>query len=168
MRLEATLPRLGELRIEDVRRVLGDQVWTVDHVDVCVLAAPMGGVPSAQRIALGWKRSGRGDHRAMLCPACNLPKEILYTDGRGGLACASCSRRRTREQREVNMPAWKRLGGREEDRLLRLLQRDGLSSAGLDRARALAEEIVHGDRDRLDALRPRIEAALKYPEVRAR
>jgi hypothetical protein len=166
MRLDAPLARLGELRIEDVRRVLGDRIWEVNHVDVCVLAPP-GGVPSAQRIVFGWKRSGRGDHRAMLCPTCGTPREILYADGVGGLACASCSKRRTREQREVNTSSWKKLGGREEDQLLRLLQRDGLSSAGRDRARALAEEIVRGDRDRLDALRPRIEAALKFREVRA-
>ncbi|WP_437763434.1 hypothetical protein WMF27_41005 [Sorangium sp. So ce281] len=166
MRLDAPLARLGELRIEDVRRVLGDQIWKVNHVDVCVLAPP-GGVPAAQRVSLGRKRSGRGDHLAVLCPSCGRPKEILYADGHGGLSCSICSRRRTREQREVRTTAWKH-GGREEDRLLRLLQRDGLPSAGLDRARVLAEEIVRGDRDRFDALRPRIEAALKFREVRAR
>ena len=164
MRLDAPLPRIGELRIEDVRRVLGATFWEARDIDACVLAPP-GGVPSAQRIVLGWKRSGRGDHRAMLCPSCGRPREILYADGVGGLACASCSRRRTREQREVNTSAWKKLGGREEDQLLRLLQREGLSSAGLDRARALAEEIVRGDLDRVDALRPRIKAALKFREV---
>ncbi|WP_437656737.1 hypothetical protein [Sorangium sp. So ce1182] len=166
MRLDAPLARLGELRVEDLRRVLGDQAWKVNHVDVCVLAPP-GGVPAAQRVSLGRKRSGRGDHLAVLCPSCSRPKEILYVDGRGGLSCSVCSKRRTREQREVRTTAWK-LGGREEDRLLRLLQRDGLTSAGLDRARALAEEIVRGDRDRIDALRPRIDAALNFREVRTR
>ena len=167
MTVEALLPRIGERRIEDVRRVMGDRIWKVEHLDVCVLA-PVGGVPSAQRIVLGWKRSGRGDHRAMLCPTCRQPKEILYADGGGRLRCSVCSKRRTREQREANLRAWKKLGGREEDQLLRLLQRDGLSSAGQDRARALADEIVRGDRDRLDALRPRIGAALKFREVHAR
>ena len=163
MRPDAPLPRIGELRIEDVRRVLGDQTLKVNHVDVCVIA-PRGGVPSAQRVALGWKRSGRGDHRAMLCPKCRQPREILYADGYSGLACAACSKKRTREQREVNTAAWKKLGSREEDRLLRLLQRDGLSDAGLDHARALADEIERGDLDRLNALRPRINAALARRE----
>jgi hypothetical protein len=167
MRVEAHLPRLGELRVEDVRLVLGASFWDARDIEAHVLA-PVGGVPSSQRVALGWKRSGRGDHRALICPVCHALKEILYTDGGGGLACAGCLKRRTREQRELNTRAWRKLGGREEDRLLRLLRRDGLSSVGLDRARALAVEILRGDRDRLDALCPRIDAALRYREVRAR
>jgi hypothetical protein len=167
MRVEALLPRLGELRVEDVRLVLGATFWEACDIDAHVLA-PVGGVPSSQRVALGWKRSGRGDHRALICPACHAPREILYTDGGGGLACAGCLKRRTREQQELNTRAWRQLGGREEDRLLRLLRRDRLPSAGLDQARALAEEILCGDRDRLDALHPRIDAALRYREVRAR
>jgi hypothetical protein len=166
MRLEMPLPRIGELRIEDLRRVLGDEVWKVGGVDVCVLAAGAG-LPSVQRVVLGWKRSGRGEHRAVVCPNCRQPKEILYADGAGALACSICSKRRTREQREGCLAVWK-LGGREEDRLLRLLERDRLTSAGLDRARVLADEIKRGDLDRLRALRSKIKAAFAMTEARPR
>ena len=164
MRLDVPLPRIGELRIEDLRRVLGDEVWKVRGVDVCVLAADAG-LPSVQRVVLGWKRSGRGEHRAVVCPNCRRPKEILYADGAGGLACSICSKRRTREQREACLAVWK-LGGREEDRLLRLLERDHVTSAGLEHARVLANEIKRGDLDRLKALGSKIKAALTVTEAR--
>lgn len=131
---------VGILRMRDLR-LAGRGLRAGDQVGVLVLGhtgdpAFVGGV------TITAKRSGHSEHCALQCGLCSKPRQVLYLR-EGALACATCSRRRTRRQTERTLATW-RMGGREEDRLLRLVGRGG----SLAVLRALADEIVAGDADR--------------------
>jgi hypothetical protein len=138
-------PQLGELRVRDVRGGLAAAGHRGGEALVFVLGID-GEAPFIGRVGLGTKRSGHGEHLALVCPTCAQPKSVLYAR-RGQLACAGCSGRRTRRQAERTLAAWNR-GGREEDRLLRMV--------GKGRApkllRALVGEIIEGDLDRASVI----------------
>ncbi len=150
---------IGALRIRDVRRAVPG-ARPVNDVAVMVLGHD-GEPPFIGGVKLTSKRSGRGEHLALLCPACAMPRAVLYSR-RGSLACAACTRRRTRRQAERTLASWKR-GGREEDRLLRLIGR----RRPLDQVRALVNEIVEGDVDRARVVLDSYQAALMVVEVRS-
>ena len=160
MESEALGFRAGELRREDVRIALGDAYFTASELNVFVLGTA-GQMSSACTVRLGWAPGGRGQHRVLLCPVCAGPSRVLRTDGRGGLRCRSCDRYRTRHQREKRRRDFRRLGGREADRLQRLLRRaSSASPAALSRAGGLVGELVQADHDRLAALMANVDAAL--------
>ncbi len=149
MELEARFARFGEVRRGDVRAALGDDYETSSTVNVLALARP-GQMPSAGVIELGWACSGRGRQRMLICPVCAQGRRTLHTDGRGGFGCAGCVRRRTRHQTEKRTVRYRDLGGREEDRLLRLL-RHRTGPDALSVPSALLEQLVQGDVARLRA-----------------
>ena len=127
MKNEVLFPRIGQVRIEDVQTVLGDQFHLVDHFD---LAAPSSsGAPSAAWLMFLPVRKGRGFHRVFACPACLSPARVLHTDGVGGFACRWCAKKRTRRQRERARLDWS-LGGLQEDQLIREAARPGPVTAG--------------------------------------
>ena len=88
MAVEATMPRIGELRIEDVRAVLGDQCLEISDINVFVLGQGAQ-MSSACVVQLGWISGGRGEHRALVCPSCGVLTRLLRTDGHGGRLLAS-------------------------------------------------------------------------------
>jgi hypothetical protein len=134
--------------IEDVRAALGRQFATTRTIDV--LIASSAGMPFAGMVALTTKPSGRGAHRALECPLCGRARFQLFVRS-GRLGCAGCMRVHPRRNVERTLASWTR-GGREEDRLLRLLAGRGRpTTAALERASRLAEEIVLSDEDRAGA-----------------
>ncbi|MGK4008413.1 hypothetical protein WMF31_37725 [Sorangium sp. So ce1036] len=155
------VPRPGQLRTRDVRVVLGPRFTSAEHVDVLVLGRP-GEQPSTGRILLAdLPGGGRGVHRGLVCPRCRAPKQLLLTDGGGGLGCTPCLRRRTRRQAERSLADWNKYDGEAEDELFRCLSGPRANCPGtLGRARDIADEIVEGDRDRIAALAPDVHAAL--------
>ena len=160
MESEAIATKPGVLRIRDVRAALGEDFWTADSATVFVVGTPDRGC-AATTVRLGWMRGGRGDHRALVCGACRRTATCLYVDGRGGLACKRCCCKRTRRQQETHRRDFRRLGGKEEDQLLRIAAKRVVTAAALDEATRLAKALVRGDEDRLAALLPVVQAALR-------
>lgn len=147
MRFEATLPRVGELRASDLRKVFGEEVWNKHHVDVLVLGAPAE-LPAAARVLLDRLRQGRGQHLAVRCPGCARAVLALRVIA-GALRCAQCGSRLTRQQSEKETREWQ-LGGRQEDELNRLLSRQGTrTDSGRAHARGLARGLLQMDSDRV-------------------
>jgi hypothetical protein len=152
MESEAKALRMGELRIADVKAAYGPSLATMDAFNALVLDAD-GGAPVATHVELGELRAGRGNHLALVCPACGAGKLLLLAK-RGVLKCRTCHGHRTRRQLECHKADWNRRGAREEDALLRLLQRGRtLTSARLDQAHEVARYLISADRARVDALR---------------
>lgn len=150
----------GELRREDVRAALGDRYFTTARVRVTVLGQP-GQPPAVTDVGLGWLPAGRaGAHRAVLCPDCSRPCRVLYVDGQGALGCAGCVGYLTRHQRLGASVDYRHGGGREEDRLLRILSRPGITAAAIDEAQRLCRKLVEIDSSRARALLPMIMAAI--------
>lgn len=131
---------IGTLRMRDVRAGVA-VARPGGRVGVLVLGSD-GEPPFVGAVTLATKRSGHSEHLALLCPACSYSRSVLYVRA-GRLACAGCSRRRTRRQSEKTLATWK-TGGREEDRLLRLVGR----GRPPEQLRALGHELVNGDLDR--------------------
>ena len=167
MGMAAKLLRLGEVRVSDFRAAIGSSCDGIGYVDVFVLGRP-GEMSSACRVGLCRSRAGRGDHDLFRCPRCGRAKRILFTDGAGGLGCAVCARRLSRHRRDKHRQDFRRLGGREADRLHRLLHRaSSASPAALRRAGGLVGEIVQADHDRLASLMASVDAALWLGEAGA-
>ena len=131
---------VGILRMRDLRDAARG-LRAGHRVGVLVLGA-CGGPPFVGAVTITTKRSGRSEHQALRCDSCGKPRHVLYLRA-GVLGCATCARRRTRRQAERTLATW-RMGGREEDRLLRMVGR-GYPLAVLS---ALADEIMEGDADR--------------------
>ena len=151
MEIEAIGPRIGELRREDVRAGLGDAFYfSEDVVNVFVLGRA-GEASSACAVTLCWSSAGRGQHRMLRCPLCRGAKRLLFTDGAGGLGCSKCLKRLTRHQRDKHRREYRRLGGRQEDQLLRLIGKPTRTTpAALEQARRLADQLADGDVGRLN------------------
>ncbi len=148
MRTGVAAIRLGILTIGDVRGALGRWFATAPTIEVLVPSAT--GLPFAGVVGLTEKPSGRGMHRALACPLCGLARFQLFVRN-GRLGCAECMHVHPRRNAERTTAFWAR-GGREEDRLLRLIAgRSRPTSAALERAGRLANEIVVGDEDRAGA-----------------
>lgn len=148
-------PRAGELRLADLRVVYGTALRSMSHVDVVVLDVDGGG-PIAAHVELGDVRAGRGNHCAILCPACGAPKSLLLAR-RGALKCRACHGQRTRRALERHRADWMRRGGREEDQLLRAFQpARHLTPRRLEQARELAAALVAADEARVSDLQDRL------------
>lgn len=153
-------PRIGELRIKDVRVALGHHFFELGHVDVLVLGRP-GEPASTGRVFLTDAAGGLGTHRRLVCPKCLTSKKLLMTDGAGGFACARCLRRRTRRQLERSHASWHRFGGKLEDKLFRRLTCPGSRTpAATAQTEHLVQKLVAGDLDLLFAIVPDVRAAL--------
>jgi hypothetical protein len=149
------MPRVGEVSIADVRAALGTAFDISGHVDVAVID-PEGGVPVSAHVELGQLEAGRGRHRAFLCPGCRTPVRVLRAR-RGTLRCRKCHGYLTRRQLEHHTAAWNRLGGADEDRLLRLLRgARRLTPTRLELARQIAHGLAAADADRLRELQERL------------
>lgn len=157
------LPRLGRVRSADLRAAVGDDVFTLKSVVVTVIHDGVG-MPTVARVRITTARAGRGEHVRLVCPSCDGAKMALFTDGRGALRCAPCSRRRTRQQREGRMSAWTRLGAREEDRLLRLLLRRRLSASDFARAEILKRFIEESAETAAVTIQAKAEHVLRQTE----
>lgn len=131
---------VGILRMRDLRDAARG-LRAGHRVGVLVLGA-CGEPPFVGPVTITTKRSGHSEHPALRCDSCGKPRHVLYLRA-GVLGCATCARRRTRRQAERTLATW-RMGGREEDRLLRMVGR-GYPLAVLS---ALADEITEGDADR--------------------
>lgn len=147
MTFEVKSFEFGVLRLRDIRAGCNrSDLHPGARIGVLVLGAP-GEPPYVGSVALTSKRSGRGEHLALLCPHCERGCSVLYAE-EGALQCAACGRRLTRRQRERTLVSW-RNGGSEEDQLLRAVARKHGSTAPLQR---LVEEIEMGDIDRTTAM----------------
>ena len=163
MGFEVVFPRPGELRTRDLRAVYGSELLRMTDVDVLVLDAEHG-VPVAGRIELADVRCGPGTRRELVCPKCRAGRYVLLARS-GVLACGRCHRARTRHQRERTLADWYRRGGREEDRLLRLLSPTaGRTPAKLEMARQLTFDIVSADRARLLGLQQELATLIACAE----
>jgi hypothetical protein len=153
MASEVILPRLGQLRTADLVATYGSALRTMTYVDVLVIAETFG-APIAARVELGVLPSGRGAHRALVCPGCLCCSHLLLARA-GKLRCRRCARDRTPHQRKRTLAEWRRRGGREGDLLLRLLAHPtrGLTSAKVEQARALITSLVAADWARLERIR---------------
>ena len=154
------IPTPGLVRATDVRVALDGTAKSATAIDLLVLAAD-GGLPYIGPLEIVWVRGGYGRHLALRCPPCGQARKLLHADGRGGIACSPCSRIRTRRQRDRTRRAWRHLGERELDHLLRLLRpRSAPSARREERAVELVEELLAGDADRLGAVMDITNAAL--------
>lgn len=152
---EAMAPRRGEVHVRDLRAVLGDDLRELDFVDVLVVAENSAVVTA--RVELTDVRSGPSTRRAFVCPACREPRHLLLAR-EGTLRCSS--HYRTRRQTERHRADFRRRGGLEEDRLLRLLLSPWRrrTEARLIEARRLAKMVLENDRARVDHLHEQLEA----------
>ena len=160
MTFEVMAPQIGEVRIRDVRAAVGDAVRQGEQLVLFVLGIA-GEPPYIGPVSVGGKRSGHSVHLALVCPSCTEPRAVLYVRG-GNLACAGCGRRRTRRQSERSLATWSR-GGREEDRLLRMVGK-GRDPALL---RAIVSELIEGDLDRASVIENEFHTAVLCIEVRS-
>jgi hypothetical protein len=111
---EATIPRIGELRMADVRAVFGESLAHMTTIDVLVIDADATTALTA-RVELGELPAGPGRHLALRCPSCGDLKHSLFAR-RGSLGCRSCHRhvvddteRIVRRVMEVDVLAERRL-----------------------------------------------------------
>lgn len=154
---------LGVLNIADVAVALGTDFQTAETIEVLVVSAV--GMPFAGIVRLVWKPSGPGWHRALACPQCGEPKFKLFVFDSGRLGCSECARRRPRRIVERTCASWTR-GGREEDRLLRLVAGRGRpTTVAVEQGHRLAREVVRGDEDRAGAALQVGEAAITAVEA---
>lgn len=162
MTTEVGSSQLGVLRIEDVRCVLGDEFATARTVQALVACSV--GLPFAGVVLLVDKPSGRGSHRAFACPSCGTPRFRLYAR-HGHLGCERCMRIYARRSVERTCASWSR-GGREEDRLVRLVAgRSKPTTTAIDQAQHLARELVLADENRASAAIQFSETALTATEA---
>lgn len=152
-----TLPRVGELRMMDLRAVYGASLGSMAGLDVVVLDAD-GGMPVAAHVQFGELRAGRGYHCAILCPACGAGRSLLLAL-RGVLKCRACHGHQTRRALERHRADWTRRGGREEDAILRAFQpARHLTAVRLEQARDLAAALAAADQLRVSELQDRLSA----------
>jgi len=137
------IPRLGEVRTSDLRRILG-VAFPETKVATIVIPPGRGTPPYRGLVSLRLVRAGRGWQNRLVCPGCKGTKIALQVSERGGLACKACLGLLTRRQRERSCQTWRGLGGEQEDEILRLALRPGLATEG-----------------RLALLQEKIEALLK-------
>lgn len=137
------MPCRGEVRVRDARVAMGAGFLVAPWVDLLVLARD-GGTPVACRVDLVELVSGPRTHRVFACPACRSAVRLLIAR-RGRLRCRACDRTRTRRQLERTRADWRRLGGSDEDALLRLLSAPRSSDAKRAEAARLAERITDAD-----------------------
>lgn len=162
--VEAIAPRRGEIRTRDLRVALGTYPNVPDVIDVVVISEE--GTPITARIALttvpfGWTR-----RQAFVCPGCQDARHLLLAR-RGRVQCSRCHRRRSRSQMEKHRADWNRRGGKEEDKILRLLLRTPSATAlGLKEARRLVRTLLDADRARLDRLQQDLRALTQELETR--
>jgi hypothetical protein len=125
----------------------------LDRVDVLVLAVD-GGAPVAARVELVKVRSGHGMHDALVCAGCTKSTRLLVARA-GALRCRECVGLRTNHQRWRSLADWRRRGGREADRLLRLLAHPTrhVTLAKVAEARQLVREIIDADLARVTRLK---------------
>lgn len=149
------MPCRGEVRVRDARAALADAFASAPHVDLLVLARD-GGTPVVCRVELVELVSGPHTHRVFACPACQAAVRLLIAR-RGSLRCRACDRTRTRRQLERTRADWRRLGGMDEDAVLRLLSAPGASAAKRSRAARLAHEIASADVRALQRIESELE-----------
>jgi hypothetical protein len=142
MENEVIATRPGVLQLRDAKVALGDAMDVARTLHVVVVGRR--GAPFVGEVKLGRIPAGPGEHVALSCPHCRgLRRELYASDGQ--LRCGTCSRRRTRRAMERTTHEWNRLGGREEDALLRAAHRRLPNVAYMNR---LAGELATGDIDR--------------------
>ena len=154
---EVTVPRKGEVRTSDLRLIHGAAILTMPNVDVVVVADA--GAPIAARIELTTVAFGWTKRRAFVCPACGEPRHVLRSQ-EGQLRCNRCRdyRHRTRRQTERTCASFRRIGGREEDRLLRLLLPTGRRATNrMTEARRLVDALITMDLAHVELLREKVE-----------
>jgi hypothetical protein len=159
MEFEAIGTKLGRLTVRDVRTALDADFFTGSMVNVAVVGSAQQGAAIA-RIGLIWVRAGRGDHRMLQCPRCNSGCNQLHVVN-SQLVCARCGKRRTRQQLEKRRRDFRRLGGLEEDRVLRLLATKPDSPTVLSHARLLARNLAQSDTARVRALDRKVTTVLE-------
>lgn len=115
---EAIGPRRGEIRTYDLRIVFGQELSELKYVDIVVIAEE--GTALTARIALTTECFGRALRQAFVCPRCAKPRQLLLAR-QGKIQCSTCNRRRTRRQMERHLASWNRMGGRDEDAILRMV-----------------------------------------------
>ena len=145
MRSEASGARIGRLTIADVRAGLGRDVDILDAVVVCVVAEC--GPPFFGVVHLVDKKSSPDLHRALECSGCGRACRLLVAR-HGRLACRACLRHRPRRSHERHLRSWNRLGGKEEDALVRMLSRQHRNEVVLQQARSIARSLLQSDNDR--------------------
>lgn len=151
----------GALHCAVVRQALGDRFHQLESVVVSALVDGHGVVQA--RVRLTDKIAGRTRHRRFACPGCNEAAEVLRWHGERGFLCGRCAPHRTAHQRRVNTAWWRAFDGDKLDELLRL-SRKRSGRYRLSRMSQLAEEIVRRDRARIEAIMPRVAAALSIEE----
>ena len=158
MAFEAMSPRRGEVRVRDLRASLGDHLAELEYVDILVVAED--GMVVTARVELTTVRSGPSTRRTFICPACAEPRHLLLA--REGTLRWS-RHHRTRRQTERNRADFRRMGGREEDRLLRLLLSPWRrrTSTRLTEARRLLNVLIQADRERVALLREKLDVLKK-------
>jgi len=158
MRIEvAYSPEPNLIRVRHARTTLGTRLLQLRRIHLVVVA----GTVAAETVELVAKRSGRGLHRVFACPRCAEPRTVLFATPGRQLRCAACSAYRTRQQKQGSGAAWKAEGLDLEDRLLRALMKGNHNRERILRLRALARELVEGDRDRAAAAMLSASAALE-------
>lgn len=155
--------RAGEIRISDLRLVYRDALLSMRSVAVTVLGEETR--LAAAEIQLTRASFGSGWRVLMLCPRCQSRAQVLLAR-RGMLLCSRCQPRRTRHQMEARRAAWTRLGGREEDRLIRLLTASR-SEMHLAEARSSALRLLEADRVRAMVLEERLAELLVVASAEA-
>ena len=154
----------GLLRTRDVRAMLGQEFAETAFVSLMVLGRP-GERSSVGLVELGQLLGGRGERRGLRCPRCRRVGPQLFTDGEGGFGCGTCLGRRTRRQSDRTRQDWTRLGGLEEDRLLRAVRRPARETKA-ERVQRYVDELLADDRARTANVVARTDSAIEAVSAR--
>ena len=163
--VEAVGIRKGEIRTADVQAVFGDAAACMTGVDVVVIGEA--GTLVHAHLELTRVPAGPRSRLALSCGGCGGPCHVLYAR-EGHLRCRRCHPHRNRRQMERHLASWNRLGGREEDLLIRLLLPSGRRPRGSpSKARGMVTSLLAADRARVARFRSTLKALTVLVATRA-
>ena len=142
-----------ELRSADLKLMFGSQARELTKLSV-TMPTETGRIITVD-VTVRRVSFGHAARAGFVCQSCSATAHVLFLVEEV-LRCSRCFPRRSRRQTERTLRSWNRLGGREEDALLRLLARPRPPFAALAKARFAMERLLAADRARLLLLQDKL------------